>query len=90
MMIMADDELKGEGRNVMKHSAGFFLQILTKITKNLGEYSGCPGRDPDVLLGHECTAVEVKVKVNLSLSTPLRRTDGGTAPLTLNLGITRR
>lgn len=44
------DKLEGEGRNVMKYSAGIFLQMLTEITKNLGEYSRCPGRDPDVLL----------------------------------------
>jgi hypothetical protein len=50
MITMTDDKLEGEGRNVMKHWAGIFLQMLTKITKNLGEYSGCPGRDPNVVL----------------------------------------
>jgi len=73
---------------VMKHSAGIFLEMMTKITKTLGEYSGCPGRDPDVvLLEYECTAVEVKV--NVFLSTPLTHTKGGTAPLIPNLSITR-
>ena len=86
---MTDDKPEGEGRNVMKHSAGVFLEMVTKIKKkNLGEYSGCPGRDPDVvLLEYECTAVEVKV--NVSLSTPLTHTEGSTAPLILNLSITR-
>jgi hypothetical protein len=91
MITMTDDKLEGEGRNVMKHPAGIFLQMLTKITKNLGEYSGCPSRDPNVvLLEYECTAVKLKVKVNVSLSTPRTHTEGGTAPLIRNLDITRR
>ena len=47
-----------------------------------------------VLLEYECTAVEVevnlKVKVNVSLSTPRTLTECGTAPIILNLGVTRR
>jgi hypothetical protein len=45
---MTDGNLEGEGRNVMRHSAGIFMAMLTKLTKKLGEYSGCRGRDPDV------------------------------------------
>lgn len=30
MLTMTDDKLEGEGRNVINHSAGIFLEMLTK------------------------------------------------------------
>ena len=42
MVTMTDDKLEGEGRNVIKHSARIFLQMLKKYQKTSVDIAGVP------------------------------------------------